>query len=82
MGFDTRVTILGHIQRGGKPSAYDRLLASRFGMYAVDYLIEGKTNVMTGLNGRDIVPVSIEDVVTKKKEINQSYYDMALTLAK
>jgi 6-phosphofructokinase 1 len=82
VGFDTRVTILGHIQRGGKPSAYDRLLASRFGMYAVDYLLEGKTNVMTGLNGRDIVPVSIEDVVTKKKEINQSYYDMALTLAR
>jgi 6-phosphofructokinase 1 len=60
IGFTTRVSILGHIQRGGKPSAYDRLLASRFGVKAVEFLMEGYSNVMTGLNGREITPVPIE----------------------
>lgn len=82
VGFTTRVTILGHIQRGGKPSAYDRLLAARFGVRAVDYLLEGKTGVMTGLNGRDIVPVPFSEIVGKNREISDEYYNLARMLAR
>src|SRR5258707_3361708 len=49
VGFNTRVTILGHIQRGGSPTAYDRLLASRMALRAVDALLDGKSGVMAGL---------------------------------
>jgi 6-phosphofructokinase 1 len=81
VGFTTRVTILGHIQRGGKPSAYDRWLATRFGVKAVEFLLEGQTNVMTALDGREIVALPIMDVVSKKRTINPEYYEMALMLA-
>ena len=82
IGFTTRVSILGHIQRGGKPSAYDRLLASRFGVKAVEFLLEGYSNVMTGLNGREILPVPIEDVVSQKRSINPDYLHMAQILSR
>lgn len=82
VGFESRVTILGHIQRGGKPTAYERILATRFGVKAVDYLLEGKTDIMTGLQGRDIVPVSIADIISKHRVINPEYYDMARMLAR
>jgi len=82
IGFTTRVSILGHIQRGGKPSAYDRLLASRLGVKAVEFLIAGYTNVMTGLNGREILPVPIEDVVSNVKKINPDYLHMAEILSR
>jgi 6-phosphofructokinase 1 len=81
LGFTTRVTILGHIQRGGKPSAYDRLLASRFGRKAVDFLLNGQYNVMTALDGREIVGVPLEEVVSKPKSLPMEYYDMARVLA-
>jgi len=64
LGFTTRVTILGHIQRGGKPTAFDRLLASRFGTRAVEFLLEGKSNVMVGLQGREVVAVPIQEVIS------------------
>jgi len=82
IGFTTRVSILGHIQRGGKPSAYDRLLASRFGVRAVEFLMEGYSNVMTGLNGREITPVPIEEVVSNTKRINPDYIHMAQILSR
>ncbi len=82
VGFTTRVSILGHIQRGGKPSAYDRWLATRFGVRAVEYLLEGKSGVMTGLNGKEIVPVPFEDIVGKTREINKEYYEIARMLAR
>lgn len=82
IGFTTRVSILGHIQRGGKPSAYDRLLASRFGVKAVEFLLDGYSNVMTGLNGREILPVPIEEVVSKKRLINPDYLHMAQILSR
>lgn len=82
IGFDTRVTILGHIQRGGKPSAFDRNLSTRFGVRAVDFLLRGETGVMTALDGRDIVPLPLEKVVTNRRQINLEYYDIARKLAR
>ena len=82
IGFTTRVTILGHVQRGGKPSAFDRLLATRFGVKAVEFLLEGKSNVMTGLNGREILPIPIDDVISNKKVVSKDYIEMAKMLAR
>lgn len=78
---DTRYTILGHIQRGGSPTAFDRMLAARMGTKAVEALIAGKTDVMTGLSGRSIELVPLEDVTTKKRPISMEYYTMARRLA-
>ncbi|HAE58413.1 MAG TPA: 6-phosphofructokinase [Anaerolineae bacterium] len=82
VGFKTRVTILGHIQRGGSPTAYDRLLASRMGVKAVDALLSGTFGVMTGLKGRGIEYVPLEEVVDTKREVNMEYYDMVSLLAR
>jgi 6-phosphofructokinase 1 len=81
-GFKTRVTILGHVQRGGSPTAFDRLLASRLGMAAVNHLVAGHSGVMVGLQGRTIVPVSIDDVVSNKRELSKDYIEMAQILAR
>ncbi len=81
VGFQTRVTILGHIQRGGSPTAYDRLLASRMGVKAVDALLNGISGVMTGLKGRGIDYVPLEEVVATKREVNMEYYEMVSLLA-
>jgi 6-phosphofructokinase 1 len=56
---ETRVTVLGHIKRGGSPSAVDRLLGSRMGAAAIDWLAEGKSGYFTALEGQDIIPVSL-----------------------
>ena len=69
--FDARVTILGHLQRGGKPTAYDRILASRMGYAAIDALLEGQRNVMIGLKNDEIVYVPISKAVKMDKPINQ-----------
>lgn len=82
VGFSTRVTVLGHIQRGGSPTAYDRLVASRMGYKAVESLIEGKSGVMTGLKGRGIELIPIPDVIANKREISMEYYQMAKVLAR
>lgn len=82
IGFSTRVTILGHIQRGGKPSAFDRMLATRFGVTAVEFLIAGKTNVMTGLQGTEMVPVPIDDVISHTKTLSAKFIEMTRILAK
>jgi 6-phosphofructokinase 1 len=81
VGFTTRVTILGHIQRGGSPTAYDRLLASRMGVKAVEALISETSGVMTGLKGRGIDYVPLEDVIANKRQVNPEYIHMARALA-
>jgi 6-phosphofructokinase 1 len=81
VGFSTRVTILGHIQRGGSPSAFDRLLASRMGVKAVDALLGGQTDVMVGLQGRTVENVALEKVVSKQREANLEYFEMSRMLA-
>ena len=69
--FDARVTILGHLQRGGKPTAYDRILASRMGYAAIDALLEGQRNVMIGIKNDEIVYVPITRAVKTDKPIKQ-----------
>lgn len=67
IGFETRVTVLGHYQRGGAPSVFDRLLGSRMGKKAVELLMEGEMGHMVGLNCHDIVPAPLEEVVRSAK---------------
>ena len=64
-GLETRVTILGHLQRGGTPSALDRLLATRLGTNAVEYIKQGQFGVMVAVDGEHTKPVPMEDVVGK-----------------
>jgi 6-phosphofructokinase 1 len=74
---DTRVTILGHVQRGGTPTAYDRVLATRLGVKAVDMVVAGESGNMAALKGSDIVPVSLEEVIKGRKSVNMELYDIA-----
>jgi 6-phosphofructokinase 1 len=82
VGFKTRVTILGHIQRGGRPTAFDRLLAARMGIKAVELLLEGKTDVMVGLKSMGVEEVPLEEVTTNAHSLTMSYYEMAKMLAR
>ncbi len=82
VGFKTRMTILGHIQRGGSPTAYDRLLASRMGLKAVEALMEGKHGMMTGLKGKGIDFIPLVDVISNKRQVNMEYFHMAKVLAR
>jgi 6-phosphofructokinase 1 len=82
VGFKTRLTILGHIQRGGRPSAFDRLLATRMGVRAVETLLGGEPNVMVGLDGRRISTTPLSEVVSRQREANIEYFEMARMLAR
>ena len=82
LGFTTRVTILGHIQRGGYPTAFDRLLAARLGTKAVELLLEGQTDIMVGLKGMSIVPTPLEEVINHARPAPAAYYEMAKMLAR
>jgi phosphofructokinase-like protein len=73
-GFETRVTILGHIQRGGTPTAYDRVLSTRFGIAAIDAVHDGAFGCMVALRGTDIVTVPLADAVGKLKTIDPELY--------
>lgn len=70
IGFETRVTILGHLQRGGHPTAYDRILSTRYGVKAVELAVEGKYGNMVSLQGKDITYVSLEEAVGKLKNVS------------
>ncbi|WBA43467.1 6-phosphofructokinase [Hymenobacter canadensis] len=78
---DTRVTIIGHIQRGGAPSAADRMLASQIGIAAVEGLLNGMRNVMAGIVDRKLVYTPFTDTINKKKLINQSFMRMVEILS-
>lgn len=80
-GFDTRVTILGHVQRGGSPTPTDRILGSRFGVAAVDALQDGRSSVMTGLAGEDIVLVPFEEMAGLIKHVPDDLLRVAKVLA-
>lgn len=81
-GFDVRMTILGHVQRGGRPTGYDRLLATRLGCHAVQKLLNGQYGMMLGLSGNQIKCVSLEDVATNEKQADLEYYELARILAR
>jgi len=79
--FDTRVSILGHMQRGGSPSAYDRVLASELGAGAVKALLEGKTNVMIGRMHGQVVEVPFEKAVKHHRDINKNLLELVYWLS-
>ena len=68
--YDVRVSVLGHMQRGGSPSCFDRVLASRLGMKAVESLIEGKTNFMVGLLNDKVALTPLELAIKGKTDID------------
>ena len=76
-GFETRVTVLGHIQRGGSPTAYDRILATRFGLKAADLVEAGAFGQMASLRGNDVVAVSLEEATAELKTVTDDWYDVA-----
>jgi len=81
-GFGARLSILGHIQRGGPATAQDRLLATRLGAAAVTLLRDGVSGVMVGQVDGKISPVPLEEVAQKTRALNQSYYDLSKGLAR
>jgi 6-phosphofructokinase 1 len=80
-GFDTRVTVLGHVQRGGTPTAQDRILGSRFGVAAMDAITSGRSNVMTALRGERVELVPLEEVAGKVKHVPEDLLAVARALA-
>lgn len=79
-GIETRLTVLGHIQRGGAPSAYDRILASRMGHRAVELLMEGKSARVIGTVKGEIVDYDIHEALTIKRPFNEKLYQIAMDL--
>jgi phosphofructokinase-like protein len=79
-GFETRVTQLGHVQRGGSPTAHDRVLATRFGLKAAELVFDGSFGQMAALRGNEIVAVPIADAVASLKTVPAELYAQAETL--
>ena len=77
MGIETRVVVLGHLQRGGSPTAFDRILATRYGVAAIDLVHEGTFGCMVALKGNKIVPVLLKDVAGKRKTVDLELYEIA-----
>lgn len=80
-GFDTKITVLGHIQRGGAPTAYDRILASIMGARAIDLLEAGERSAMVGLTGSRLKHYDLARVFEVKKQIDKELYRLAEVLA-
>ena len=80
-GIDTRVTILGHIQRGGSPSAMDRVMATRMGYAAVRALMEGKTNRVVVSDNNIVTYIDIEEGLAQSKDLNQCLFEAQQTVA-
>ncbi|WP_299028352.1 6-phosphofructokinase [uncultured Thermanaerothrix sp.] len=80
LGFDLRVTILGHVQRGGNPSAYDRILASRLGAGATETIERGETGVLVGLVQGEVTTTPLEQVVNTKKPLDLRLFELAKVL--
>lgn len=81
IGIDTRVTILGHIQRGGSPSAMDRVMATRMGYAAVRALMEGKTNRVVVSDNNIVTDIDIEEGLAQSKDLNQCLFEAQQTVA-
>lgn len=81
VGFEIRLTILGHTQRGGSPTAFDRLLATRMGVEAVDRLLAGETGIMIARRGREQSTIPLEEVTQKTRSITEEYFKLERVLA-
>ena len=75
--YETRVTVLGHLQRGGTPTAFDRVLGTRFGIAAIDLVHAGDFGKMVSLQGNEIVAIPLADAVNQLKVVDQELYDLA-----
>ena len=73
-GKEARATVLGHVQRGGTPTAYDRVLATRFGLHAIDAVHDGDSGVMVALRGTDIVRVPLAEATRELKTVSAERY--------
>ena len=80
-GIDARVTILGHVQRGGSPTVRDRVMASRMGYHAVKILVEGKSNRVVCARNNEITDYDIEEGLNMSKDLNQELYEVAQTIS-
>jgi len=78
-GYETRVTVLGHIQRGGSPTARDRILATRFGLKAADLVVEGSYGKMAALRGDAVIAVPLAEATAELKTVPVEWYDVAKT---
>jgi 6-phosphofructokinase 1 len=79
LGIETRFTVLGHVQRGGSPTAYDRVLATRYGIAAVEMVKDKHFGKMVALRGYKIVPVDLSKSVAKLKTVDMDIYNIATT---
>ena len=80
-GFESRITVLGYVQRGGSPTAFDRILASRMGAAALKALSEGESGIMIGLEGRRMGRIPLNEVVGRARPLDPDTYEMAEVLA-
>lgn len=78
-GFETRVTVLGHLQRGGTPTAFDRVLGTRLGVAAADLAVAGTHSVMVAVKGPNIVPVPLDEACANIRGVDAATYDVAKT---
>jgi ATP-dependent phosphofructokinase / diphosphate-dependent phosphofructokinase len=76
-GFETRVTVLGHVQRGGSPTARDRILATRFGLKAADLVESGEFGQMAALRGDEVIACSLKEATAELKTVTPEWYDVA-----
>ena len=76
-GYESRATVLGHIQRGGSPSAYDRVLGTRFGIAAIDLVHEDNFGKMVALRGQNIIAIDLKEAVSKLRTVDMGLYDIA-----
>jgi len=82
LGFELRATILGHVQRGGEPTAYDRILGTRLGAGAVDALERGEHGVVVGMNQSQVTTTPLKEIVGKTKSIDPELFKLAKVLEK
>ena len=80
-GISTRVTILGHIQRGGSPTAFDRIIASKMGARSVELLLEGKSSRVVGLKGNKIIDIEIDEALSTEKKFDKEVYELTKILS-
>lgn len=76
-GIETRVVVLGHLQRGGSPTAFDRVLATRYGVAAIDLVHQGVYDHMVAIKGNMIVPVPLAEVIGRRKTVDPEFYEIA-----
>jgi 6-phosphofructokinase 1 len=80
--FQLGVTKLGHVQRGGGPTAFDRILATRLGAAAADYLLDGQKGILVGMQGAQITATPFIDMIGREKPLNSELFHLARSLAK